>query len=386
MTLLEDTRQQMVQMQEKFLAMEKEWQDERQSLVNEIQTRDETICQLQEVNTILENSRFEITEAHSKTLEELEIKKNEIVELQRKLEDIEKSLLDKETKNISAIEEEKGSLEIASMGELTKKIELLELLNCQIRQTNKELEIKLATTTADIKTSTISSPKKGHSPVPTRKSGRNTAAKIKSPWSNLSESSSQDSEKKQSKNDTKIDMVVQALNKEILDKEYIISQKEMAIQELQENDIKKDNLIKTLNETISEKETNIHNMQLELENMLNKDTVKTAVPNENIPTYNEAIIKDLETKLQEAHIQIDALNLEIEAANKNMLKVKSNNKIKIKQMQKTIDNFSRISDANTEIIKLNEEVQQLTQKVAELEEEKGNLQLHLVDYDSGRCK
>lgn len=389
MVLLEDTKQQMTKMQENFVIMETEWKEEKQRLQNEIDIRNEKINNLEEANTILENSRFEISVAHSKLAEELDLKNKEIIKLQVKIEQ-----LSKEHLNISSPEEkndnenEKGSLEVSNMIELTKKIELLEQLNCQIRQTNKDLENKLATMSDQKPASTVS-PVKKQSPLPTRK-GKNTG-KNKSPWSKLSsESLSQESEKKPQKNEIeKFEMLVQSLNKEILEKEYMISQKDTLISELQSANIEKEATINILKDSQREPIQETEDIGIST-NIV--DSIKTALPDpEEINVTDTAlcrehcvIIKELENKLSAAQQQIEVLNQDIDTANKNMIKVKSNHKLKIKQMHKTIENFSKVSDTNAEIIKLNEELHQLSQKVAELEEEKGNLQLHLVDYDSGR--
>lgn len=385
-------------MQENFINMEAEWKDEKNRLMKQIEEKDAKITSLEEANTILENSRFEISVAHSKLVEELDGKNKEILQLTEKIEK-----MAQETKEIHAkelemeeltqkekedVEEEKGSIEIANMMELTKKIELLEQLNCQIRQTNKELENKIASMGSEQKSLQSASPSKKGSPLPTRKGSRITASKAKSPWSNLSsESLPQEIDKKINKNEiSKLEMVVQSLNKDILDKEYVISQKDILITELQL--------------AISEHKSLITELKLQVKphadvaevGILTDDTQALELQ-EGIRHVEERDNKDysamepqqLIDKLRTAEEQIAALNSEIDAANKNMIKVKSSHKLKLKQMQKTIENFSKVSDSNAEIVKLNEELHQLSQKVAELEEEKGNLQLHLVDYDSGRC-
>lgn len=382
MNLLEDTRQQMTKMQENFVAMEIEWKEEKTRLVKQLEERDDKIKHLEEANTILENSRFEISVENSKINQELEEKTKEILELQRKINELAKTPdVDLEDSQV----QEKGSIEISNMVELSKRIELLEQINCQIRQTNKELENKL--TSAEAKPSVGTSPKKASqsSPLLSRK-GRNSAAKSKSPWSNLSESSNVETGKKQNKEDvTKLEMVVQSLNKDIIEKEYIISQKDERILQLQNLVLEKENLLQSLKSDIYEKESNVappdtHEIDTEL---VGKDhsSVEEQVLSDQACSSN---VNESELKLEEAFKQIAQLTKEIDAANKNMIKVKSNHKIKLKQMQKTIDSFSKVSDANAEVTKLNDEVHQLTQKIAELEEEKGNLQLHLVDYDSGR--
>lgn len=229
--LLEDTRQQMTKMQENFIAMESEWKEEKTNLLKEIEVRDEKISSLEEANSILESSKFEISVNNSKLSEELEIKKAEILKLEEKIESLLQQSNEKASlKEKDDIEEEKGSLEIAGMAELTKKIELLEQLNCQIRQTNKELENKLANVNTDTKTQSPSAAGKKGSPLPVRK-GRNTALKSKSPWSQLSsESLPQETDKKAAKSEiVRLEMLVQSLNKDILEKEYVISQKETLI-------------------------------------------------------------------------------------------------------------------------------------------------------------
>lgn len=375
--MLEDTRQQMTVMQENFIAIESEWKEEKIRLLHDLENRDEKIKNLEEANKILDDSRFEISVTLAKVNEELNEKNNEILSLQNKLSDLLK--LSESYSNPITPEDsvqEKGSIEIANMMELTKRIALLEQLNFQIRQTNKELESKLSNLNTDLKPSVASSPKK-NSPLPTRKGGRNTASRAKSPWSNIAESSSQpEPDKKSGKIDTaKTEMLLQSLNKDIIEKEYLISQ-------LQELVSEKDAIIQSLNITITEKDSCIQSLNEEIKNT-NIAPTKSSKETENEEDLTE-INKRLEIQLQTAQDQIVILNDEIDAANKNMIKVKSGQKLKLKQMQKTIDNFSKMSDANSEITKLNDEVNQLTQKVAELEEEKGNLQLHLVDYDGGR--
>ncbi|KAF9408800.1 hypothetical protein HW555_011642, partial [Spodoptera exigua] len=376
--LLEDTRQQMTKMQENFIAMETEWKEEKQNLLKEIAIKDEKITSLEEANTILETSRFEISVAHSKLAEELEAKNLEILRLQEKIEGLSQITIDEPSpKEKDDVEEEKGSLEIAGMAELTKKIELLEQLNCQIRQTNKELENKLATVNTEPKSpSTAAAGKKG-SPLTTRKGGRNTAAKSKS----LGVNYHRKTDKKAAKSEiARLEMLVQSLNKDILEKEYAISEKDALITQLQNVPVEKEQK-KTVEMVDVGLCTDIpEDNRLSTQGEIEKQDSSVELKSSN----EEPSVSELVEKLKAAEEQIVTLNNEIDAANKNMIKVKSNNKLKLKQLQKTIDNFSKVSDTNAEIIKLNEEIHQLSQKVAELEEEKGNLQLHLVDYDSGR--
>ncbi|XP_075972767.1 uncharacterized protein LOC142974366 [Anticarsia gemmatalis] len=380
--LLEDTRQQMTKMQENFIAMETEWKEEKQKLLKDIEVKDEKIASLEEANSILEASRFEISVAHSKLAEELESKNQEILRLQEQIENISQTAVEVPSpKEKDDVEEEKGSLEIAGMVELTKKIELLEQLNCQIRQTNKELENKLANVNTEPKSPSASAAGKKGSPLPTRK-GRNTASKSKSPWSQLSsESLPQETDKKAAKSEiARLEMLVQSLNKDILEKEYAISQKEALIVELQsapkEPEPKK--LIDVVDIGVC---TDVEDNKVVEE----VQVVKEEADLETTPNIDQSeLVKELEEKLKAAEEQNVTINKDMEAANLNMIKVKSAHKLKIKQMQKTIDSFSQVSDAHAEVVRLQQELQELTRKVAVLEEEKGNLQLHLVDYDSGR--
>lgn len=369
-------------MQENFVAMEVEWKQEKLNLLKEIETKEEKIKSLEEANTILEASRFEISVEHSRLLEQIDIKNKEITKLEEAIQNLLQVSMET-TKEKNDKEEEKGTIEVASMVELTKKIELLEQINCQIRQTNKELENKLAAVNVETKLSSSGSPSKKGSPLPTRKGGRTTASKMKSPWSKLSsETLPQETDKKSNKNDTvKLEMLIQSLNKEILEKEYIISQKDTIISELQSaNKQKQTKTFEMVDVGVSTyDESDSKSAEINFEN-------KEKVPELDSKKDQVLEVKQLNENLKTAEEQIIFLNNEIDAANKNMIKVKSAHKLKVKQMQKTIDNFSKVSDTNAVIVKLNEELHQLSQKVAELEEEKGNLQLHLVDYDSGRCK
>lgn len=384
--LLEDTRQQMTKMQENFIAMESDWKEEKTNLLKEIEVRDEKISSLEEANSILESSRFEISVNNSKLSEELEIKKAEILKLEEKIESLlQQSNEEASLKEKDDIEEEKGSLEIAGMAELTKKIELLEQLNCQIRQTNKELENKLANVNTDTKTQSPSAAGKKGSPLPVRK-GRNTALKSKSPWSQLSsESLPQETDKKAAKSEiVRLEMLVQSLNKDILEKEYVISQKETLIKELKTASVKtesKDTVEIAVCTDFVEDNKNLQQTQVKHE----ETDLESSPPDEN----QSELVKDLQEKLNAAEEQIQGLRKDMEVANLNMIKVKSAHKSKIKELQKTIDSFSKVSDSNSDTLKTQElqnELQQLTRKVAILEEEKGNLQLDLVDYASNKCK
>ncbi|KAL0120262.1 hypothetical protein PUN28_008136 [Cardiocondyla obscurior] len=71
---------------------------------------------------------------------------------------------------------------------------------------------------------------------------------------------------------------------------------------------------------------------------------------------------------------IAKLTKELEDLNKSMIKLKAQHRVKVKNLQKQLDNFKMVSDTNAELVRLGNQV-------ALLEEEKGNLQLSLVDFD-----
>lgn len=379
----------MTKMQENFIAIESNWNEEKQKLTKEINEKDEKIKDLEEAKSILDNSRFEMSVDQSKLIKELDSNNKEIMSLKEQIEVIlQSSKEDLPPVEVEVVEVEKASLETVDVSELMKKIEFLEQLNCQLKQTNKELENNLLKNVTESKSAATGSPTKSiKSPPPTRKGGR--AAKSKSPWTNLSaEPPTPEADKKSGKTDqSKLEIVIQSLNKDILDKEYEISKKDALLSELQSSNSRLEETLKELQESVQSKKESVDTIDVGILTEIQKPVETTACrfdkQSEDAPLID---VNELEAKLQDAQEQITSLTNEIEAANKNMIKVKSNHKLKLKQMQKTIDNFSKVSDSNAEIIKLNEDMHQLTQKIAELEEEKGNLQLHLVDYDSGRCK
>lgn len=59
--LLEETRQEMIEMQRRFIESEEEYKREIESLKFDVEDRDARIAELNEVNDILENARFELT-------------------------------------------------------------------------------------------------------------------------------------------------------------------------------------------------------------------------------------------------------------------------------------------------------------------------------------
>ncbi len=122
----------------------------------------------------------------------------------------------------------------------------------------------------------------------------------------------------------------------------------------------------------------------ELEESVQEKTIEYNVLNASFNVlqekYNSMGSKSLFPESQadeDLQAEVAKLKQQLDDSNKSNIKTK----LKMKQLQKQVDGFKKISNANQEVVKLTQEVQNLTQKVAELEEEKGNLQLHLVNYD-----
>ncbi|KAL1397132.1 hypothetical protein pipiens_002571 [Culex pipiens pipiens] len=121
----------------------------------------------------------------------------------------------------------------------------------------------------------------------------------------------------------------------------------------------------------------------ELQESLQEKTVELNVLNANFSVLQEKLKtagpKQLFPKSaeEEAEGETSKLKQQLDEANKGAIK----SKLKIKQLQKQVDSFKKTSAVHEEVVRLTEEVQTLTQRLAEVEEEKGNLQLHLVNYD-----
>ncbi|KOX80113.1 Protein lava lamp [Melipona quadrifasciata] len=111
------------------------------------------------------------------------------------------------------------------------------------------------------------------------------------------------------------------------------------------------------NEEYLNKITDLENLVHKLEEQKNEIIAK--LPEENTIKEDEKVMK---------------LTKELEELNKSMIKIKAQHKSKVKSLQKQLENFKKMSDTNAELVKLGNQV-------ALLEEEKGNLQLSLVDFD-----
>ncbi|XP_078052443.1 uncharacterized protein LOC144478443 isoform X1 [Augochlora pura] len=103
---------------------------------------------------------------------------------------------------------------------------------------------------------------------------------------------------------------------------------------------------------ITDLETLVHKLEEE------KSDIVAKLPDESVDT-DEKVAK---------------LTKELEDLNRSMIKMKAQHKSKIKNLQKQLESFKMVSDTNAELVRL-------ANQVALLEEEKGNLQLNLVDFD-----
>lgn len=77
--------------------------------------------------------------------------------------------------------------------------------------------------------------------------------------------------------------------------------------------------------------------------------------------------------------EVNKLKKQLDDSNKNMIKFKAQSKSKIKDLTKKLEAFKKMSDSNALIADLQNENTRLSEKVAELEEEKGNMQLKMVE-------
>lgn len=426
--LLDDTKEQMQKMQENFATMESKMNVEKQQISEELEVSKNRIIYLEEANTILESERFNLSLHNNKLEEELASKeieinriKSELVENLKTIEEL-NSKVDKSVETDLASQEEKGSSEITQMNSLTEKIEILEKLNSVLRQSNIELQEKInssltpekeqspskqiheETPKAVVKKGKAAPKPKGsqkykNQPIPfksdaTPKAVAVAPAKIDSPPKPADGKDLQETVHR-------LEIIIQSLNNQVLEKEILLTKKEAEYIELKDSlaDTSTDEIVDksqsetrdnsesigkpsdNLSSSIDQEQEIIDSAPTSLEVSLSSIALQDLEKTEDSVTSG---LEATEGQLDMASKQISKLSKELAEANKNMLKVKVSHKAKVKQMQKSIDDFSKVSDSNSQMVRLQGEVHLLTQKIAELEDEKGNLQLHLVDYDSGR--
>lgn len=129
---------------------------------------------------------------------------------------------------------------------------------------------------------------------------------------------------------------------------------------------------------------------------LNQEKDKIAEKNSQLTLENSSLltqIGDLENKFKQASRsdskdtkseseEIAKLKKQLDESNKNMIKMRATQKSKVKELNKKLDQFRKMNDANTLIGQLQNEISKLNEKIAEVEDEKGNLQLEMVDSSS----
>lgn len=129
---------------------------------------------------------------------------------------------------------------------------------------------------------------------------------------------------------------------------------------------------------------------------LNQEKDKIAEKNSQLTLENSNLltqIGDLENKFKQASRsdskdtkseseEIAKLKKQLDESNKNMIKMRATQKSKVKELNKKLDQFRKMNDANALIAQLQNEISKLNEKIAELEDEKGNLQLEMVDSSS----
>ena len=123
------------------------------------------------------------------------------------------------------------------------------------------------------------------------------------------------------------------------------------------------------------------NERLELTNLQRKiSDLETALASKSEEICQHVSkISELETVIEGKSLQLHAdglnehindLTKQLEESNKNMIKVKANHKGKIKELNKKINSFKQMGNANVEIAKLLDENFKLSQKIVGLEEER----------------
>lgn len=301
---LEETKQEMFKMQENFVETEFSYKDEMEQLKCLLDERDSQVENFEEINSILEKARYDLTLENSELktkLENVQDYSSKISELNKLNETLQKRITDMESldggKYEYITEEEVGEARQATF----EQSEEYQRMCLKIR----ELEAKL-------------------SPIP--EESENISEELENKLKSLQE---------------------------------IIDQQTLEIEACKSE-------ISVLQENLQEK--TIEHSVLNANFIVLQDKYSSIGPKSLFPST--AADEDSQAEIQKLKQQLDD-------ANKSQIK----NKLKTKQLQKQVDSFKKQSDTHQELVKLNQEVQNLTQKVAELEEEKGNLQLHLVNYD-----
>ncbi|XP_018049825.1 PREDICTED: centromere-associated protein E-like isoform X1 [Atta colombica] len=187
-------------------------------------------------------------------------------------------------------------------------------------------------------------------------------------------------------------------NRQLLDEKYELQKNIAGLQDkivtsklVYSNDaiVEKDNRIAELENLIEELKQSNKLLEEESKTELQKQVAELSFKNEeysNKITDFEKQVHELEAEKNDIAMRLSTeqavpkedmiikLTKELEDLNKSMIKLKAQHRSKVKNLQKQLENFKMISDTNAELVRLGNQV-------ALLEEEKGNLQLSLVDFD-----
>lgn len=133
-------------------------------------------------------------------------------------------------------------------------------------------------------------------------------------------------------------------------------------------------------DTISDLQKQLDQMRAENESYLSKITELEKKLRDSVDDLDRLKNIGLSVDIEQSNNEeIGKLRKQLEENNKNMIKVKAQSKSKIKELNKKLDQIKKADDANALIVQLQNENTKLSEKIAELEEEKGNLQLKMVE-------
>lgn len=305
--MLEDTKLEMLKMQENFLKSEDDFRAELEVLRIELEEKNGKISDFEEKVKILEENRFELTMKNS----ELEGKLNNVLDYSNKLSELNKQ-----------------------NEALLKRINYLE---------NQKYDI-----ITDDEIAAAQSATGEESPI-----GGGTIA-------------------------PQIELLQQEISN-LKDKINLTNVSDVEL--IEKHQALENNVQKYKTDICELKEKNS-----KLEESLVEKTIEFNVLQANFSVLeeklNSSIPKPLFSKStdEEAELEITKLKAQLDESNKGSIKMK----LKLKQLQKQIDNLKKSSTLHEDMIKLTEENQVLQHKLIELEEEKGQLQLKLVNDDDNR--
>lgn len=132
--------------------------------------------------------------------------------------------------------------------------------------------------------------------------------------------------------------------------------------------------------TISDLQTRLDQTLTENESQLSKIAELEKKLQESMDDLNRLKNTGLSVSIEQSNDEeISKLRKQLDENNKNMIKVKAQSKSKIKELSKKLDQIKKANDTNALIVQLQNENTKLSEKIAELEEEKGNMQLKMVE-------